>query len=84
MTFQTKAIYEGGVLRPLMPLALKEHEVVSLSIATNRQEAADNNGDRQRQALLAYIAKMEALPDDAPRDGRSNRDHDLLIYGREK
>jgi predicted DNA-binding antitoxin AbrB/MazE fold protein len=29
------AVYEGGVLRPLKPLDLAEHEHVSLTIATN-------------------------------------------------
>jgi predicted DNA-binding antitoxin AbrB/MazE fold protein len=35
MTIYADAIYEGGMLRPLVPLNLKEQEVVSLSISTD-------------------------------------------------
>ena len=80
MTIHTDAIYEGGLLRPLVPLSLQEQEVVSLTICTpaagNEAEAA-----RQRGVLMAYVAKVESQPVDAPSDGLSNRDHDLLIYG---
>jgi predicted DNA-binding antitoxin AbrB/MazE fold protein len=83
MTFQTEAIYEGGLLRPLVPLDLKEHEVVSLSISTAVEKSAqDDESLRQRRVLLAHIAKVESRPDDAPQDGFSNRDHDRLIYGK--
>lgn len=82
MTLQADAIYEGGVLRPLKPLDLPEREVVSLSIST----ASQNNGHqaeaaRQRDVLLAYLAKVESRTDDTPDDGFTNRDHDRLIYG---
>ena len=39
MTFHTDAIYEAGVLRPLTPLTLKEHQVVSLAISTASEQA---------------------------------------------
>ncbi len=41
------AIYEGGVLKPLEPLNLNEHERVSLSIAVNGEHGlteADADG----------------------------------------
>lgn len=83
MTFQTDAIYEGGVLRPLEPLNLVERERVSLSISTASEKAAsDDEAARQRSILLAYVAKVESRPDDTPQDGFSNRDHDRLIYGK--
>jgi predicted DNA-binding antitoxin AbrB/MazE fold protein len=81
MTFQTDAIYEGGVLRPLSPLNLSEHAVVSLSISTEATVATSDEGLRQREVLSKFIAKMEALPNDVPNDGLTNRDHDKLIYG---
>jgi predicted DNA-binding antitoxin AbrB/MazE fold protein len=83
MTFHTDAIFEGGVLHPLIPLDLKEHEVVSLSISTTAAVNASNaEVDRQRKILLAYVAKVESRPDDMPRDGMTNRDRDRLIYGK--
>jgi predicted DNA-binding antitoxin AbrB/MazE fold protein len=80
------AIYEGGVLRPLEPIPLKESEVVSLSIlrgggAVGDDSAAEEEGLRHRDIMMAFIKEMEALPDNNPHDGFSNRDHDRLIYG---
>lgn len=83
MTIHTDAIYEGGLLRPLVPLSLKEREVVSLTISSG---AAGNDTAaevaRQRSVLTAYIAKVESRPEVLPSDGLSNRDHDRLIYGK--
>ena len=80
---QANSIYGGGVFRPLEPLELPENEVVALTISTSgdRGHSADEVV-RQREVLLAYVAKVEAQPDNAPQDGLSNRDHDLLIYGK--
>lgn len=82
MTYHTDAIYEGGVLRPLVPLKLKEQEVVSLAISTPAErDPSHSEVARQRSILAAYLAKVESEPDDTPQDGLSNRDHDKLIYG---
>jgi predicted DNA-binding antitoxin AbrB/MazE fold protein len=81
MTFQTDAIYEGGILRPLSPLQLAERQVVSLSISTEAIASTTDEGLRQREVLSKFISKMEALPNDVPNDGLTNRDHDKLIYG---
>lgn len=82
MTYHTDAIYESGVLRPLTPLALKEHQVVSISVSVDAEStSADVKIARQREILRAYIAKAESHPDDSPQDGFTNRDHDRLIYG---
>jgi len=82
-----QAIYEHGVLRPLEPVDLKEAEVVSLALVrsdepeTDTASADQQRALRQRDVLLAFVTKVEAYPDDSPRDGFSNRDHDRLIYG---
>jgi predicted DNA-binding antitoxin AbrB/MazE fold protein len=79
-----QAIFEHGVLRPLEPLLLNEDEVVSLSIVpsgANDSAQDEKQAIRQRDMLLAFVAKMESYPDDNPQDGFSNRDHDRLIYG---
>jgi len=81
MSIQADAIYEGGVLRPLAPLNLAEHEVVSLSISQAKPEAANDEATRQHAVLMAYVTKVESQPDSAPQDSLSNRDHDRLIYG---
>ena len=36
---------------------------------------------RQRRALEALLGQMAALPEPAREDGRSNRDHDQVLYG---
>lgn len=81
MTIYTDAIYEGGVLRPLVPLSLKEQEVVSLTICTPAAEDVVE-ATRQRAVLMAYVAKVESRQEVPPSDGLSNRDHDFLIYGK--
>jgi predicted DNA-binding antitoxin AbrB/MazE fold protein len=68
MTFQTDAIYEGGVLRPLSPLALDEHQVVSISICTQSDLASgESKGGpvRDHSAFLnSYAPEDEGLYDD--------------------
>lgn len=83
MTLHADAIYEGGVLRPLVPLDLREHELVSLAISapTENKVEEEDEAVRQRCVLMAYVAKVESRHDEAPQDGLTNRDHDRLIYG---
>jgi predicted DNA-binding antitoxin AbrB/MazE fold protein len=80
---QANAIYAGGVFRPLEPLELPENEMVALTISTAGERGySKDEAAQQREVLLAYVAKVESLPDNAPQDDLSNRDHDLLIYGK--
>jgi predicted DNA-binding antitoxin AbrB/MazE fold protein len=44
MTITTEATYEGGVLKPLQPLPLKEHETVQLTIHSPRSKAEETAG----------------------------------------
>ncbi len=83
MSQEFDAIYENGVLRPLKPVELREHEVVSVVVAqtTTPNAEALAVGEKQRRILLAFADKMESLADPALADGASNRDHDRLIYG---
>jgi predicted DNA-binding antitoxin AbrB/MazE fold protein len=41
MTRNLKAVYENGVLRPLEPLPLKEHEVVTVTVNDSAQVSDD-------------------------------------------
>ncbi len=68
MTFHTDAIYEAGVLRPLTPLKLEEHQVVSISISTTSDRgttAATGPFVRDHSAFLnSYVPEDEGLYDD--------------------
>jgi len=55
-SIQTDAIYEGGVLRPLLPLDLQEHEVVSISISPTSQAVTS---DQWRQQILDTAGKWQ-------------------------
>ncbi len=62
MTIHTDAIYEAGVLRPLTPLGLQEHQVVSISISTTSDQAEPV---RDHSAFLnSYAPEDEGLYDD--------------------
>jgi predicted DNA-binding antitoxin AbrB/MazE fold protein len=57
---QVEAIYEGGVLRPLEPLALVESQLVSVTIVDS-EDAADS--DRKfLEAVRAEASKLHNLP----------------------
>jgi predicted DNA-binding antitoxin AbrB/MazE fold protein len=65
MTIHTDAIYEAGVLRPLTPLSLQEHQVVSLAISTESQESGSREVVREHSAFLnSYAPEDEGLYDD--------------------
>ena len=68
MTIQINAIYESGVLRPLTPLALREQQVVSISISTvsSRHTFEDElPAVRDHSAFLnSYVPDDEGLYDD--------------------
>ena len=81
-----QAIYERGVLRPLEPIGLRDDEVVSLAIVQPQVASIETPPDRQqarrqRDVLMAFVARMESYEDNGPQDGYTNRDHDRLIYG---
>jgi len=66
MTFQTDAVYEAGVLRPLTPLELEEHQVVSLLVSTTSDQAGSSGAAvRDHAAFLnSYAPEDEGLYDD--------------------
>ncbi len=81
-----QAVYQHGVLRPLVPLPLKEDEIVSVTLTRpNGGElgavAETHLGERHREIVMRFVSKMESLPIHCPQDGLTNRDHDRLIYG---
>jgi predicted DNA-binding antitoxin AbrB/MazE fold protein len=66
MTLHTDAIYEDGVLRPLMPLSLEEHQVVSIASSTDAEKSAGGSEIlRDHSAFLnSYSPEDEGLYDD--------------------
>ncbi len=66
MTFQINAIYEAGVLRPLSPVPLTEHQVVSIAIsAPSEQASSTEQSVRDHAAFLnSYAPGDEGLYDD--------------------
>jgi predicted DNA-binding antitoxin AbrB/MazE fold protein len=74
------AIYEDGVLKPLEPLALTEHQRVWLSIGTSAGHESDATAI-QRQAMEELDAEMNALADESPDDGFTAANHDRILYG---
>jgi predicted DNA-binding antitoxin AbrB/MazE fold protein len=83
MSENIRAIYENGVLRPLVPLDLMEREVVWVSV---EKRDDDSKGavaveiTEQQQAIGDLLQRMERLKFQAPKDGFSNRDHDQVLY----
>ena len=66
MTFQINAIYEAGVLRPLSPVPLKEHQVVSIAISSPSEQAslAEQSARDHAAFLSSYAPEDEGLYDD--------------------
>ena len=75
------AIYENGVLRPLEPLGLSEHQRVHVRVLPVSSEA-DDRVAAQRRAMEDLDAALADLPDCSPDDGFSAADHDQVIYGK--
>jgi len=66
MTIHTDAIFEAGVLRPLTPLNLEEHQVVSLAISSpSDRDIPAKEATRDHTAFLnSYAPEDEGLYDD--------------------
>jgi predicted DNA-binding antitoxin AbrB/MazE fold protein len=84
MSQQIDAIYDNGVFRPLMPLALPDKSHVKLTVdAPAASEPADKLA-AQKAALRALWQELDKLPQHHNNDGWSVRQHDELLYGGRK
>ena len=72
MTKQITAVFEGGLLRPTVPLALAEGARVEVILVT-----PPDQGGPSAAEVLAQIA---ALPIE-PGPEFTGRDHDKVLYG---
>ena len=80
MTTTIEAVYEGGNLRPLYPIALAEGQhvdVVILAHLTDERFKMSLNKKTPGE-LLAEIAAMPLEPSSVEFSGR---DHDKILYG---
>jgi predicted DNA-binding antitoxin AbrB/MazE fold protein len=79
MNHTIAAVFDAGVFRPLEPVDLAEGMQVVVQMPM--PEAAEQVDEETRAAWIAYLDRMEAMPDDSPADGVSNRNHDQILYG---
>jgi predicted DNA-binding antitoxin AbrB/MazE fold protein len=86
MSQQFQAIYENGLLRPLGPLPLAEHQVVTVVIQpapapAKGEELPPEVIEQQQAAWREFFQEMERLPpiERLPQD-RDDLDEDALIY----
>lgn len=75
------AIFDAGVFRPLEPVELADGTQVELQLNLAEPTTAADNGAPAANTWLEFVERMESLPDNSPKDGLSNRDHDRIIYG---
>lgn len=82
MSDSIPAIFESGVLRPLVPLGLHEGDVVNLRISTAAEWSTTSSliGD-QRAMIESLLVEAEALPPEGALEAFSGRDHDSALYG---
>jgi predicted DNA-binding antitoxin AbrB/MazE fold protein len=91
MSQQIDAIYDNGVFKPLVPLALPDQARVKLTVeeglaaapaAVPEPDAVDVEVlARQKAALEEMRRKIGQLPQHCNNDGWSVRQHDEILYG---
>lgn len=81
MDQQLPAIFENGVLRPLVPLDLPEQSQVSIVVRADETATAPFDLKKQQDALDEMFREIQKIPQTPVNDGLSNRDHDHIIYG---
>ncbi|HEX5874026.1 MAG TPA: antitoxin family protein [Pyrinomonadaceae bacterium] len=77
MTKEIEAVYEQGIIRPLQPLELAEGTRLDLIVITHEQPKTNGNATE----ILAEIA---ALPLEGTNDGFTGREHDSILYPKNK
>jgi len=94
MSQQIDAIYDNGVLRPMVPLALPDQTRVKLTVEEElpatpegqaRAEAAESEVLAKQKAALEELRRaVDQLPQHRNNDGWSVRQHDEVLYGSHK
>lgn len=86
MSQEVRAIYENGLFRPLGPVTIAEHDIVTLVVepAIPQPDGIDDELKRQRKALAEMFEEADRLPLESLGDAFSGADHDLVLYGWKK
>jgi predicted DNA-binding antitoxin AbrB/MazE fold protein len=81
MNYDVDAVFDGGVFRPLTPVAIPNGLQVRLHI---EERVAKDDADakaRRRAAMDEFLRLAVELPPEGPDDGFSGADHDRVLYG---
>ena len=77
MTKEIEAVYEQGVIRPLQPLDLPEGSRLDVIVITHEEP-------RTTSKAVEILADIAALPLEGPNDTFSGREHDSILYPKNK
>lgn len=75
MSKNVKAVYENGVFRPLEPVALDEHQEVTVTIPDRGKSAAEETEQEPSCYELAQRAGIIGAIDNLPSDLSTNREY---------
>lgn len=78
------AIYDNGVLKPLVPLSLPDKTRVTLTVEDQSTVEPTDRVAAQKSALRKLWQEIDKLPKFQNNDGWSVRQHDELLYGGKK
>lgn len=78
MNTQIPAVFSDGVFRPLVPVMMAEGTRVQVEVQDEKGLSSANDLQASWQA---FLKEVESLPDDSPKDGLTNRDHNQILYG---
>ena len=84
MVHNIDAIYEHGVFRPVVPLALPDGARVRLRVEEDNgaEQSSANPAEGELPTLLERMKDFVGVIDDLPEDSSTNLDH--YLYGRPK
>ena len=77
MTKEIEAVYEQGMIRPLQPLELPEGARLDLIVITHEQPKTNGN-------TAQILAEIAALPLEGSTEPFTGREHDSILYPRNK
>ena len=77
MTKQIEAVYEHGMIRPLQPLELPEGARLDVIVITHEQPKTNGSA-------AEILAEIAALPLEGPTDAFAGREHDSILYPKNK
>lgn len=82
MSHMIPAVFNAGTFRPLEPVELAEGTQVEVQVPVVPQlaELSPEEIACHQAAIVAFLDRMEALPDEGPDDEFSGRDHDKILY----